>query len=347
MKTIWNNATIFITGVCGTVGKELLRQIIEKNPAKVIGIDNNESATYFLSQEYRNNNKVQLYVGDIRDKESMVRRTKGVDIILHVAALKHVYLCEESPLEAVRTNIMGTQSIIDAANYNNVKQVVYTSSDKAVNPTSVMGTAKLMAERLISAANMESGSNGTVFSTTRFGNILGSRGSVIPTFKKQIASGGPMTLTDQNMTRFIMSLEEAVELVIDSAELQQGGEVFVTKMPIIKITDLAEVMIRELASKYGHEPDDVKLDVVGARAGEKLYEELVNTEETRRTIELEKFYVILPALSLTSTHNPYSYTEPIGVKGAYSSEKGSFLTQEELREFLTTNELLQLDDSEV
>ncbi len=340
MKNVWEGSRVFITGVCGTVGRELLKQVVALAPLQVIGIDSNESAIYFLADEYQLNKTVRLFVGDIRDKESLLRRMKGVDILLHAAAFKHVHLCEESPMEAVKTNIIGSQNIIDAAVYHNVKQVIYTSSDKAVNPTSVMGTTKLMAERLMTAANTLLEGKGTRFSTTRFGNILGSQGSVIPTFKKQIEKGGPLTLTNENMTRFIMSLQEAVELVISSAEFQKGGEVFVTKMPMIRITDLAQVMIEEIAELHGHKPSDIKIKIVGARPGEKLFEELVNSEEARRTQDHDLFFIIQPALRLIHDDSILSDHEAWDINGTYDSEKGPFMNQKELRKFLKAHNLL-------
>ena len=174
----------------------------------------------------------------------------GINLVFHTAAFKHVILCERSPFEAVQTNIIGIQNIIQAAIANQVARLIFTSSDKAVNPTNVMGTSKLMGERLMTAANGNACGNCQIFASTRFGNVLGSRGSVIPIFREQIKMGGPVTLTDPEMTRFIMSIKQAVQLVIDSAFLAQGGEVFVTKMPVIRIQDLAEVMINELAPNF-------------------------------------------------------------------------------------------------
>jgi FlaA1/EpsC-like NDP-sugar epimerase len=207
-----------------------------------------------------------------------------------------VFLCEESPFAAIHTNILGTQNIIDAAMNAGVERLLLTSSDKAVNPTNVMGTSKLMAERLVTAANARARGNDQIFVSTRFGNVLGSRGSVIPLFLHQIRMGGPVTLTSSQMTRFIMTMEEAVNLVMDSLFLARGGEVFVTKMPVIRIRDLAEVMIEELAAEYGYRPSDIRIDVIGPRPGEKMYEELISEEEIQRSIELPKYFVIRPAI---------------------------------------------------
>lgn len=338
----WRNKSVFITGVCGTVGRELLEQVIVKSPREVIGIDNNESELFFLTEEHRNKSNIRLYLGDIRDRNELMRKMRGVDIVLHAAALKHVILCERSPQDAIQTNILGTQNVIDAATAAGAERVLFTSSDKAVNPTNVMGTSKLMGERLITAANAHRRSDGPVFSSTRFGNVLGSRGSVIPLFKRQIASGGPVTLTDPAMTRFIMTLKEAVSLVMESVFLAHGGEVFVTKMPIARIDDLAKVMITELAPAHGFDPDDIKINVIGAKAGEKLYEELMNDEETRRTVELDRYFSILPAFKAVYADIQYTYSGmgQLGVTRPYNSSVETHMTADELRSYIVQHKLL-------
>lgn len=338
----WRAKKILITGVCGTVGKELLRQVVSREPAEIIGLDNNESDLFFLSESYRAYPHVRFFLGDVRDRDNLTHKMRDMHVVLHSAALKHVILCEESPREAVQTNILGIQNVIDAANANKVERVLFTSSDKAVNPTNVMGTSKLMGERLMTAANAHRRGNGPIFASTRFGNVLGSRGSVIPLFKRQIAQGGPVTLTDPGMSRFIMTLPEAVRLVMDSTFLAQGGEVFVTKMPIVCIADLAAVMIEVLAPAYGYSPDEVKIEVIGVKSGEKLYEELINDEETRRTVELPLYYVVLPAF--TSVYQPVDYRYPdmqqVRLDTPYNSSVGRPISRPELRDFLITHHLL-------
>src|SRR3984957_7298501 len=251
------NRSWFISGVCGTIGRTLLERVASLEPKQVIGLDNNESELFYLYEEYRRNPVVKLYTADLRDQREIESRIAGCEIVLHAAAVKHVFLCEESPFAAIHANILGTQNIIDAALRAGVERLLLTSSDKAVNPTNVMGTSKLMAERLVSAANARTQQSDQVFSCTRFGNVLGSRGSVIPVFVRQIRSGGPVTLTNSNMTRFIMTLDEAVGLVMDSLFIARGGEIFVTKMPVLRIRDLAEVLIEELASDFGYRPHDI------------------------------------------------------------------------------------------
>jgi FlaA1/EpsC-like NDP-sugar epimerase len=338
----WQHKSVLITGISGTVGSEILHQLIDMGPAEIIGIDNNESELFFLNEKYREHDNVKLFLGDIRDPAKLMRKSRGVNYILHTAALKHVILCEESPRDPVQTNIIGTQNVIDAALANGVERVIFTSSDKAVNPTNVMGTTKLMGERLITAANAHRRFGGTLFSSTRFGNVLGSRGSVIPLFKCQIMSGGPVTLTAPEMTRFIMTLTDAVKLVMNSAPLARGGEVFVTKMPIARIADLAEVMIEELAPQYGYEPEKIEIKVIGSKPGEKLYEELMNDEETRRTIELTDYFVVKPAFSGVYDSVDYHYGNTLrsAVDKPYNSSLEKPMTKEELRAYLKKNNLL-------
>lgn len=339
----WSGQRVLITGVCGTVGRELLRQVCRQGPAQIIGLDNNESELFFLREEYRDQPAVQLYLGDMRDRDRLIAAMTGIDVVLHSAALKHVILCEQSPRDAIQSNILGVQNVIDAALATRVKRVLFTSSDKAVNPTNVMGTSKLMGERLMTAANAHRRGVGPIFASTRFGNVLGSRGSVMPLFRRQIAHGGPLTLTDPAMTRFIMTLPEAVRLVMESTFLAQGGEVFVTKMPVAHIADLAQVMIAELAPRAGYQPADIAIKVIGAKAGEKLYEELMNDEETRRTVELPRYFVVLPAFKSVYENIDYAYPEmgPVGIDRPYNSALEPALDRDALHRYLIDHRLLE------
>ena len=337
---------ILVTGACGTVGSELVKQLLlgdDYDIKELIGIDNNESALFFIDQQYLNDTRANFFVTDIKDKDELINKTKGIDIIFHAAALKHVVLCEKSPEQAVQTNINGIQNIIAAANANNVETVIFTSSDKAVNPTNVMGTSKLMGERLMTAANSNKRDRGPIFASTRFGNVLGSSGSVVPIFHNQIAKGGAVTLTDKNMTRFVMSVQESVQLVLNSAKYAKGGEVFVTKMPVIRIEDLAIAMIEILAPKYGRDPNEVNIKEIGTKPGEKLYEELMSHEELRRTIELKSYFSVLPAFRGIYHDINYNYTDIINtvVTDPYTSEHQQPLTIEEIKDFLEKYNLLE------
>lgn len=344
MNEFFRDKRILVTGACGTVGRELVRQLLDMSDlAELIGIDNNESELFFLEQRFQHYGNARFSLADVRDKDKLCRIMREVDIIFHTAAFKHVILCERSPFEAVQTNILGVQNIITAACENHVDRIIFTSSDKAVNPTNVMGTSKLMGEHLMTAANSKLRDGGPVFTSTRFGNVLGSRGSVIPVFREQIRQGGPVTITDQNMSRFIMSIPEAVRLVIDSALLAKGGEVFVTEMPVMQIQDLAEVMICEIAPRYGHKSDDIEISYIGSKPGEKMYEELMNHEEVRRSMELERYFVVTPAFTCLCRDNRYEYEGVVSdtVTNPYNSANEKALTKQELLDFLIENRLLE------
>ena len=336
---------VLVTGACGTVGAELVSQLLGNKGYKIkelVGIDNNESALFFIDQQYLSDSRANFFVADIRDKDELINKTKDIDIIFHAAALKHVVLCEKSPDQAVQTNIIGLQNVISAAEINNVEVVIFTSSDKAVNPTNVMGTSKLMGERLMTAANSNKRGNGPIFASTRFGNVLGSSGSVIPIFHNQIAKGGPVTLTDKDMTRFVMSVEQSVQLVLDSAQLAKGGEVFVTKMPVIRIEDLAVAMIELLASRYYKNIDDITIEQIGTKPGEKLYEELMSDEELRRTLELDNYFSVLPAFRGIYNDIDYAYSNVVSssVSDPYTSELQDALSVDEIKDFLQKYKLL-------
>lgn len=345
MSSFFQDKRVLVTGCCGTIGLELLRQLLEEyGLSEAIAVDNNESELFFLEQRFLDHPNCKFFLADSRDREKLLRLMRGIDVVFHTAAFKHVILCERSPFEAVQTNILGVQNIIQAAMENKVQRVLFTSSDKAVNPTNVMGTSKLMGERLITAANSnQRREDGSIFASTRFGNVLGSRGSVIPIFREQIKKGGPITLTDPEMTRFIMSIRQAVQLVIDSASFAQGGEVFVTKMPVIKIKNLAEVMIQELAGAYGYSPGDIRVQNIGTKPGEKLYEELMTQEETRRTVELPNYFAVKPAFTSLYKNIQYTYPDIVSqeVDKPYNSANEPVLTQAELLNFLYKNQLLE------
>ncbi len=337
----WAGKRVMITGVCGTVGKELLHQILQAGASEIIGLDNNEAEIFYLWQDSPDN--VHPYVADVRDRDRLFQRARGVDVIMHAAAYKNAPICEDSPMAAVQNNIIGTQNVIDAGIEANCERVLFNSTDKAVNPTSVMGTTKLMCERLITAANAQRRGAKPILASSRFGNVLGSRGSVIPLFARQIRAGGPVTLTDPDMTRFIMTLTQAVQLVLDAVFWARGGEVFVTKMPVIRIEDLALAMVDELAAKAGHDPASIEIRVTGHRPGEKLYEELVNEEEVRRTLELENHFVVLPALQSVygETIHEYAGQVPARASAAYNSSVQAPMSREVLRSYLRDNGLLE------
>ncbi len=344
MNKILKDKTILVTGACGTVGSELIRELTvgSYQARKIIGIDNNESELFYLAQKYKYAENLQLKLCDVRDKHSLEEIAAGVEIIFHMAAYKHVVMCETSPMEAIQTNILATQNIISAAQAAKVKKVIFASTDKAVNPTNVMGVSKLMSEKLISAANLSQKNDNPIFSSTRFGNVLGSNGSVLPVFLNQIEHTQELTLTDEGMTRFIMTKKQAVKLLIDSASLAKGGEVFVTKMPTIKIRDLAEVVIKLAAPKFGFDPNDIKIVLIGSKPGEKLYEELMSTEEMNRAYELENYFTVLPPFRDMYASISYDYDDVKSkvVTNPYISNQEELMSQNELSRFLSENNLV-------
>jgi UDP-N-acetylglucosamine 4,6-dehydratase/5-epimerase len=321
---------VLITGGTGSIGSEIVRQVLEQNPAVVRIFSRDESKQFALQHELSDFTNVRYLVGDIRDKNRLNYATKDIDVIFHAAALKHVPSCEYNPFEAVKTNVIGVQNIIEAAIENNVERVVSISTDKVVNPMNTMGATKLLSERLILAAEYYKGSAQTIFSCVRFGNVMGSRGSVIPLFKQQIEAGKPVTLTDREMTRFMMSIPQAARLVLRAAELAKGGEVFVLKMPVLKIEDLAQMLIDDYKGK--HDSQSVaEIVEVGVRPGEKVYEELMTLEESERAYENDIMYAIY-------SHLDDEWQAPEGFRKAdrkaYSSHNSPLITKEEIFELL-------------
>ena len=344
MKDFYKNKKILITGAAGTVGKEIVKQLHSFKPAELRLMDNNETEMFFLMEAYGNGkDNVFCFLGDVRDSDKIEKLSKDIDIVIHCAALKHVYLSEYNPFDVVQTNIIGVENIIRAATACNVKRVLFTSSDKAVNPTNVMGTSKLMGERLITAANAVRQDSKTILSSTRFGNVLASRGFVVPLFMKQIKNGGPVTVTDKSMTRFVMTIDKAARLVLQSVPISKGGEVFVTKMPTIKIPDLAEVMIKMLAPKYGFQPSDIETVEIGGKPGEKMYEELMSDEEVHRAMELKDMFVVTPAFKSIYQSIKYEYPDTVSTKlqKSYVSEHEDPMSKDNLEKYLVENRVLE------
>jgi FlaA1/EpsC-like NDP-sugar epimerase len=283
--------TVLITGAAGTIGSALARRLTGYDVKALRLLDNNEERSFFLDMELRRHPAVRLLLGDVRDRTRMVRAMHGVDIVLHAAALKHVELGEYNPFEVVSTNLTALQGLIEIALDADVERFVFTSSDKAVNPTNVMGGSKFIGERLVTAANGYRGTRRTRFSCTRFGNVLGSAGSVMPVFARQIAQGGPLTVTDPEMTRFFMTLDEAVDLVLSATTASLGGEIFVPKMHAVRLGDLADAMIELYAGGR-----TIPIKQIGLRPGEKFYEELITDHEQPRCLETERLLIVLPYL---------------------------------------------------
>lgn len=342
MDVMFRDQIVIVTGASGSVGQELVGQLLPLRLAEIRLLDNNESELFLMSELYRKHGNVTAFLGDVRDFQKVSSVCRGGDIIFHCAAFKHVYFSEYNPFEAVQTNILGTKNVVQAALNNGIKCVIFTSSDKAVNPTSVMGTSKLMGERLITAANIVNRNHRQHFASVRFGNVIGSRGSVYQVFHDQIKEGGPVTVTDPGMTRFFMSLERAAQLVLEGAMLAKGGEVMVTKMQVISIMDLAEVMIEILAPYYGNNPADVEIKIIGAKPGEKMYEELLSYEEAGRSLELKEMFIVLPAFRAMYANIDYTYPDATGqmVTQPYNSSQEPPISKEAVKRFLFANHLL-------
>jgi len=306
--------TILVSGGCGSIGSVLIEKLLENHsPKQVRVLDNNEAGLFEAMRQYGDNKQVRFLLGDVRDKDRVAWAMKNVEIVFHAAALKHVALNEYSPFESVKTNVLGTQNMLEAALNNQVKTFVNISTDKAANPTSTMGASKLLAERLTVGANYFKGSSPTIFTSVRFGNVLNSSGSVLPIWLNQLKKGAPLTITDKNMVRYFMTIEQAVELIFKAAEMAQGGEIFILKMPALKITDLAEVVLE----KFGRAKTELKF--IGKRPGEKLYEKIVTRTEAQQALELEEMYVLpiaidYPNISSDVVRKSFEYFKQLGGK---------------------------------
>lgn len=327
---------ILVTGGTGSIGKEIVKQVLKYDPEVVRIFSRDESKQFYLQQELEEYKNIRYLVGDIRDKERLVYASKDIDIIFHAAALKHVPSCEYNPFEAVKTNVVGVQNVIEAAISNKVQKVVAISTDKVVNPMNTMGATKLLSERLVTAAEMYKGSAPTTFSCVRFGNVMGSRGSVIPLFKYQITEKKPITLTHRDMTRFMMSIPQAAKLVLNAAELSKGGEIYVLKMPVLNIRNLAEVLVEDYLEKNPHSTVN-EITEIGIRPGEKLYEELMTVEESERAYENDRMYAIYSHLS-DEWEPPVGFTK--AKRQAYSSHNANLLKREEIHSLLANEGLL-------
>ncbi len=279
----WKDKVVLVTGGTGSFGKKFIEMVQkEYQPAKIIVFSRDELKQHEMQVAGFNQPNIRYFIGDIRDRERVRRALNGVDVVVHAAALKQVPACEYNPMEAIKTNILGSGNIIDAAIDAGVERVIALSTDKAVNPVNLYGATKLAAEKLFVQSNFYAGGTKTRMSCVRYGNVVGSRGSVVPVFLKQRKTG-QITLTDSRMTRFWISLEQGVQFVMNCAEVMHGGEVFVPKIPSMKVSDLARVIA----------PNAV-VQEVGIRPGEKLHEVLISDDEARSTIEMEDMFVVQP-----------------------------------------------------
>ncbi|MDG6249240.1 UDP-N-acetylglucosamine 4,6-dehydratase (inverting) [Methanocalculus sp.] len=292
MMSFLDDKNILITGGTGSFGKMFTKIVLEEyNPKSIRIFSRGEFLQWGMQKEFQDE-RLRFFIGDVRDRSRLSRAMNDVDIVIHAAALKQVPACEYNPIEAVRTNIDGASNIVNAAIDNEVKKVVALSTDKAVHPVNLYGATKMTAEKLIVQGNAYSGDRETRFACVRYGNVIGSRGSVIPLFKEQRKTG-TITITDERMTRFWITLEQGVHLVTKCIEEMHGGEIFIPKIPSMKITDLAEAIAPEC-----------KINYIGIRPGEKLHEILITEDEARHTLEMDDYYVIEPEIKFWKNNQP-------------------------------------------
>ncbi len=322
-----DNKTILITGGTGSFGKAFTSYVLEHyNPQKIIIYSRDEYKQFLMSNQYKGQKeKLRFFIGDVRDKNRLYRAFDGVDYVVHAAALKQVPACEYNPIEAIRTNINGAMNIIDAALDCGVEKVVALSTDKAVNPINLYGGTKLVSDKLFVSANAYAGKKDISFSVVRYGNVAGSRGSVIPFFRNIVANGGTeLPITDYRMTRFWISLEQGVELVIKALKESKGGETFISKIPSFKIIDLAQAIL-----------PGCKMPEVGIREGEKLHEIMVTQEDSLSTYEYEKHFIIYPHMEWWNPNKIQPGGKQIEQGFEYSSGTNTqWLSVEDLQERL-------------
>ncbi|HFQ80184.1 MAG TPA: UDP-N-acetylglucosamine 4,6-dehydratase (inverting) [Desulfobacterales bacterium] len=324
----WSDKTILLTGGTGSFGKHFCRVMLEQYKPKAIRIySRDELKQHNMRFDFKDDDRLRFFIGDVRDGERLRRAMVGVDVVVHAAALKQVPACEYNPFEAVKTNVHGAQNVIDAAIDAGVRKVVALSTDKAVNPVNLYGATKLCSDKLFIQGNAYAGGLNTKFACVRYGNVIGSRGSVVPLFKKQRASG-VLTVTDKRMTRFWITLDQAVELVLKAFKYMEGGEIFVPRIPSMKITDLARAIGPEC-----------KIKSIGIRPGEKLHESLTGEDEGRNTLIYKDMYVIMPSFPWWNRKN-YSEAKKLPENFIYASDTNDqWLSVEELRRII-------LDDSQ-
>lgn len=316
--------TILLTGGTGSFGNAFIARVLERWPDVTIRVFSRDELKQSEQRARHGDDQLRYFIGDVRDRRRLLRAAQGADLLVHAAAMKQVPACEYNPFEAVQTNIIGAQNVVDAAIEAGVPQVVALSTDKAVNPVNLYGATKLCAEKIIVQGNAYAAHADTRLACVRYGNVVGSRGSVVPLFKKQIAEQGRLTITDERMTRFWITLAQAVDLVLFAVDHAVGGEVFIPKIPSMKVVDLAEAMA-----------PGVPYDVIGIRPGEKLHEALLTADESRHAIDAEDVYVVLPEHPWWTDHPRWMDGKPLEDGFAYSSDTNTeWLTPEQLNALL-------------
>ena len=322
------NSNILITGGTGSFGHRFVPMTLEKyNPSSIVIYSRDEMKQWEMAQKFAGDKRVRFLIGDVRDKDRLARAMDGIDHVVHAAATKIVPTAEYNPMECIKTNIIGAMNIVDTAIDRGIKRLVALSTDKASNPINLYGATKLASDKLFIAANDYAGAHETLFSVVRYGNVMGSRGSVIPFFSSQ-AKTGELPITDERMTRFMISLEHGVELVWKAFDDMKGGEIYVKKIPSIGILDIA----RAVAPDAGHK-------IVGIRPGEKIHEQMIGPEDAPHTYEYEDYYKILPAIHEWSTMaSRIGDGRKVAPDFVYSSDTNSdWMTAEQLRGWISQN----------
>lgn len=319
-----NGRVVLVTGGTGSFGRHFTKFVLDRmTPEKLIIFSRDELKQVQMQEEFGNHPSLRFFIGDVRDRERLNRAFQGVDVVIHAAALKQVPTLEYNPIEAVKTNIIGAENVINAAIDHQVKKVIALSTDKAVNPVNLYGATKLCAEKLFVAANVYSGLDGTRFSVVRYGNVLASRGSVVPMFLQQRGTG-KLIVTDPRMTRFWMSLEEAVLFVLNSLERMTGSEIFVPKISCMSVIELAKTLAPEC-----------RIEFVGKRPGEKIHEILITEDESEKTYEFEDYYVIYPAYPSLGIDTESIEDRKVSAGFRYASNQNlSKLSREQLTDVL-------------
>ncbi len=327
---IFDNKKILITGGAGSIGSALIKEMLkyDVNVIRVFDLSENEMSK--VKNAFINEKRLRYLIGDIKDLNRLKTAMEGIDIVIHLAAMKHVYACEYNPFEAIKTNIEGLQNVIDCARNENVEKVIFSSTDKAAYPLSVMGITKLLGEKLVSLAEYYKGDKKTLFASVRFGNVFGSNGSVVPLFKKQIKEGEPIIITDEKMTRFVITMSEAVDLICRAIKLVRGGETFIWKMKTLKVIDLARAMINKYANNK-----EIKMIIAGKGEGEKIHEQIISEEELSRAVEVDDLYVIFPVIDYSRVRDRYQDARTIE-NPVIASNMGEFMSQETINKLLET-----------
>jgi len=343
MHDIFQGKKILVTGGTGSIGSSIVRQLLAFNPEVVRVYSRDDSKQFNARVRLNNDPRVMFLLGDVRDKERLHRAMEGIDIVFHAAALKHVASVERDPYEAVKTNVLGTQNVIECALERGVERVIGISTDKAADPTSVLGCTKLLSEKLMQAAFHYKGNKRTKFCFVRFGNVIGSRGSVIPLFAWQIKNGGPVTLTDPGMYRFFMSIDDAVGLIFKATRSMRDREIFILKMPIMRIQDLAEACVELFAFKFGRNPSDIPVRVIGRKHGERMHEKLVGRDECFNALETPEMFILRPFMEevdASAIATEYPSAQKIVAK-EYTTEspelRHTILTKEQIMRVLTAS----------